>query len=215
MALRKSPVRTAAMLAANRANAGKCTGPSTPKGKARVALNALKHGRYAVSLPEKLLRAGDRQGEAQYRWFRKEVAATFGIGGACDERQADQMAARAWCVARCMGSGGTKPESPLDSESSSSRVRVLSRIRIVDRRRRIGLAFWAQRPRYWTLERQARVVQGRELFAPPPGCRLERRWRRLRFRARKPGFWEQMKLDEEVRRRSRPAGRRRGTNRMN
>ncbi len=61
MALRKSPVRTAAMLAANRANAKKCTGPSTAEGKARVALNALKHGRRADRLPEKLPRAGDRE----------------------------------------------------------------------------------------------------------------------------------------------------------
>src|SRR5271167_2228443 len=50
--LRKSPVRTAALLAANRANAQKCTGPRTPQGRARVALNVLKHGAYAVNLPE-------------------------------------------------------------------------------------------------------------------------------------------------------------------
>ena len=35
---------TAARLAANRANAQKCTDPATAAGKARVALNALKHG---------------------------------------------------------------------------------------------------------------------------------------------------------------------------
>ena len=39
---------------------------------------------------------------------------------------------------------------------------------------RIGLAFWVRRPRYWTPERLARVVQGEELFAtPPPGTWLE------------------------------------------
>jgi len=80
MALRKSPVRTAALLAANRANAKKSTGPSTPHGKARVALNPLQHGVYAVRLPEKLLHAGCRQDEARYRWFRKEIAATLGVG---------------------------------------------------------------------------------------------------------------------------------------
>ena len=36
MSLRKSPSRTQAFLAANRANAQKSTGPRTPEGKARV-----------------------------------------------------------------------------------------------------------------------------------------------------------------------------------
>ena len=42
MPLRKSPVRTPALLAANRANSLKSCGPRTPRGKARVPLNALK-----------------------------------------------------------------------------------------------------------------------------------------------------------------------------
>jgi len=49
MSLRKSPTRTPAFLAANRANAQKCTGPRTPEGKTRVALNALRHGLKARS----------------------------------------------------------------------------------------------------------------------------------------------------------------------
>ncbi len=122
------------MLAANRANALKSTGPSTTHGKARVALNPLKHGGYAVRLPEKLLRAGDRQGEAQYRWFRREIAATFGMVGERDQRQADEMAARAWWVARRVAHPGTKPESPLDSRLWTSRAHDLSRIRL-----RLGL----------------------------------------------------------------------------
>ena len=44
MSLRKSPTRTPALLAANRANAQKSTGPRSPEGKARAALNALRHG---------------------------------------------------------------------------------------------------------------------------------------------------------------------------
>ena len=47
MSLRKSPARTPASLAANRANAQKSTGPRTPEGKARVALDALRHGAHA------------------------------------------------------------------------------------------------------------------------------------------------------------------------
>jgi hypothetical protein len=49
MSLRKSPTRTPALLAANRANAQKCTGPRTPEAKTRVALNALRHGLKAQS----------------------------------------------------------------------------------------------------------------------------------------------------------------------
>ena len=43
----KSPTRTPALLAANRANAQKSTGPRTPGGKNRVALSALRHGVHA------------------------------------------------------------------------------------------------------------------------------------------------------------------------
>ena len=44
MSLRKSPRITPAMLAANRANAKRSTGPRTAAGKARVRLNPLKRG---------------------------------------------------------------------------------------------------------------------------------------------------------------------------
>ncbi len=77
MPLRKSPSRTPAFLAANRRNALKSTGPRTPRGKARVSLNALKSGRYAVRLPERLLALGERRSEAQYRWFRSQIAQAF------------------------------------------------------------------------------------------------------------------------------------------
>src|SRR5215813_6169861 len=49
MSLRKSPTRTAALLAVNRANAQKSTGPRTLQGKNRVALSALRHGLHAPS----------------------------------------------------------------------------------------------------------------------------------------------------------------------
>jgi hypothetical protein len=42
--MRKSPTRTPALLAANRANAQKSTGPRTPEGKNRVALSRLGEG---------------------------------------------------------------------------------------------------------------------------------------------------------------------------
>ena len=79
--LRKSPTRTEAFLAANRRNAQKCTGPRTPEGKARVSLNALKHGRYAHRLPEKLEAAGYRSAAALYAQIRQEVVDHLRGGG--------------------------------------------------------------------------------------------------------------------------------------
>ncbi len=73
----RSRTLTPAALAARRSNALKSTGPRTDRGKARVALNRLKHGRYAVNLPEKLVRAGYRQGEAEWRRIRRRIAQTF------------------------------------------------------------------------------------------------------------------------------------------
>ena len=45
MSLRKSPIRTPKLLATNRANARKSTGPRTAGGKAHARLNRLRHGR--------------------------------------------------------------------------------------------------------------------------------------------------------------------------
>ncbi len=111
MPLRKSPVRTPALLAANRANAQSSTGPRSPQGKARVALNALKHGHYAVRLREKLAQAGDRGGESQYQWFRSEIATAFGASGPDEELQAERMAARAWCTAPILSGHGERGEA--------------------------------------------------------------------------------------------------------
>ena len=47
MSLRKSPTRTPALLAANRRNTRKSTGPRTLRGKAWSRLNRLKQGRYS------------------------------------------------------------------------------------------------------------------------------------------------------------------------
>jgi hypothetical protein len=44
VSLRKSPTLTPALLAANRANAGKSTGPRTARGKAISRLNHMQHG---------------------------------------------------------------------------------------------------------------------------------------------------------------------------
>lgn len=135
MPLRESPARTPALLAANRANAQKSAGARSPQGKARVALNALKHGRYVVRWQEKLVQAGDRGGDAQYRWFRSEIATAFGVSGPNEGRRAQRFAARAWCLGQKAACLGTKPECTLQSVGKAAQHDPLSRIWVDDRLR--------------------------------------------------------------------------------
>ncbi len=81
MPLRKSPVRTPAFLAANRANAQNCRGPRSPQGKASVALNALQQGRYAVRSLENLVRAGERSAESSTSGFARRLPPRSGPAG--------------------------------------------------------------------------------------------------------------------------------------
>jgi hypothetical protein len=68
---------TPALLAANRANARKSTGPRTVEGKNRVVLNALNEGRHTRNFGENLRRAKS-QGEAEpFQWMLDQVRAAF------------------------------------------------------------------------------------------------------------------------------------------
>ncbi len=73
MPLRKSPLRTSALLAANRANARDSTRPRSPQGKAPVALNALQQGRYAVRLRENHVRAGEGAARVSTSGFPRKL----------------------------------------------------------------------------------------------------------------------------------------------
>jgi hypothetical protein len=133
-----------------------------------VALNGLQHGGRSDRFPEKLLGpAGDGEGQALYRGFQAEITTTFGRGRPQEERWADQIAVAAWCRAREVVRLRAKPECPFVSWALCSRLHLLSRIQVEDWRRRIGLAFWVQRPRYWT-RRQVGVMQGEDLLGTPP-----------------------------------------------
>ena len=59
MSLRKSPRLTPEFLAANRLNAKKSTGPRSPLGKARVSVNALRHGLRSRSFRDAIFKTGE------------------------------------------------------------------------------------------------------------------------------------------------------------
>jgi hypothetical protein len=204
MALRKSPARTPAFLAANRANSGKSTGPRTPQGKARVALNALKHGRYASALPEVLLRAGQNSAEEEYRWFRSQIAAAFcpgsGPGSEREQREARRLAAIAWSRARGGRVSGTNPESPLPSRRNDSWHPWLSPIQIVHRPNRVGLVFWVQHRKYWTFRRLVQALREGAASGCPPSPGWESQSRRRVYRTKPPGPWERIELEKQIKR---------------
>jgi hypothetical protein len=206
--LRKSPTRTEAFLAANRRNAQKCTGPRTPEGKARSSLNALKSGRYAHRLPEKLEAAGYRSAAALYGQIRQEVVNTFEAEHPADLKRAERVAALVWTMAWRGGVLGSKPQSHLFSVPSLPLPHHESpfHFRIKDHRRRIGLVYWVQRRRFWTAERQIEASQWEEVLGskeplpvPSVGEMLEEKLRKLEFLLARPRFAERLtyRLDRD------------------
>lgn len=121
--LRKSPVRTPALLAANRRNALNSTGPRTIAGKARVALNGLKHGRYARHLHRRLLLADDWERAWLYRGVQSVVSRVYGPRDLIQYRDCERMASEVWShLSRLRDGSGPKPESPV--ESNGNRLRI-------------------------------------------------------------------------------------------
>ena len=119
MPLRHSPVLTPASHAARRANARKSTGPRTVRGKARAALNGLKHGHYARHLNPRLLRAGSWEGAALCRRLHFALLGTFGPRDLTAYRDCQRMAAEAWCqFGGFRRPSGAKLESPFDSTAN-------------------------------------------------------------------------------------------------
>ena len=87
---------SAAMRAANQANARRSTGPRTLSGKARARLNALKHGLTGrtVVLP------GEEEGVAA---LEADMAARFGPEGEIERALVRDMAQALWRVGRAPG----------------------------------------------------------------------------------------------------------------
>jgi hypothetical protein len=226
MSLRKLPCLTPASLAARRANALKSTGPRTECGKARVALNALKHGQRAVALRERLMRAGYREGEADcfLNWcrIRSRLSNIFARPGDQSGRHADRLANWIWVSQRewrRRESIRTKLECALESGTGTARLTKRTRIvtnnyphdnslppwpqtkiAVHDYYRRIGLVFYAQWRRYWTDQRCKAELLGLERFELPNG-ELEDALRCRVFRLARPRMWERLRfcLDKQGR----------------
>jgi len=83
-----------AQYAANRLNAAKSTGPSTPKGKVRSSLNALRHGLTArvVILPSEDM--------AAYEAFSKEIVDSLGPQTPVERQHAQTVADNQWRINR-------------------------------------------------------------------------------------------------------------------
>ena len=213
MPLRKSPVRTAALLAASRTNGCKSHGPKTLRGKARASLNALKTGRYVVQLRRKLVDAGDREGEALYARIEARVAEAFCSGrrpesaSPDEEHQLRRLTSLVWCFyARRLPrppSPKTNLECALDSRGEDTGILPRTRIQFHDPYRRIGLAFWIQRRRvpswkgFWRrhgreFERIAMGLEGAWRPAPEAAWEWEQALRSRIFRLRRPNIWQRL-----------------------
>jgi hypothetical protein len=166
--LRKSPARTPKFLAANRRNAKKSTGPRTQEGKAVSALNALKHGGYALQLPEKLQATGHRGSAELYHRVRREIADTFATWRTLDSRQLDQLAAQVWLMARRAGLLGRKPESLILPSTSGRPGKPPFQVRMQSPGGRVALVYWVQRKKHGSKEKLIGSLTAGETLGEPP-----------------------------------------------
>ncbi len=174
MSLRQRRKVTPRMLAANRANAQKSTGPRTASGKARVALNGLKHGHYTGRLfRSQLVRA--REDVGLYDWLYRQMCENIRPVGKAQWARAEELARWAWChchkaqeeglrsgqkpstsssvwcllrIPTSLGWSGPKPIYAV--KSTDSRLTFPLRIRLEMPNTGIRLKFWVRsRRRVW------------------------------------------------------------------
>lgn len=97
MSLRRSPRRTPAFLAANRANAQESTGPRTALGKQRSAANALRTGKRAS--PAFWTRGVSHRELAEYYALRDAIDRALSAGTE-GQKRVGQITALVWAVRR-------------------------------------------------------------------------------------------------------------------
>jgi hypothetical protein len=223
MSLRRSPRLTPASLEARRANACKSTGPRTAHGKARASLNALKHGKYAVGLAERLAQAGCLVAQARWHAIRDRIVRTFpapnpaqnpseGTAQAASqaevtkyrqlEKRIDQLANWVWCAHRgWRRPSASKLESLAKSESKLARLLPstlmnCARLEIRHPWARRGIVFYAQRRRGWKRQQVKAAlwaVIDRGHESPDAGPELESGLRSKAYRLAKPRYWERIR----------------------
>lgn len=94
MPLRKRPTLTPELLAANRANAKRSTGPRTERGKKRVRFNAVRHGRRTQLFQECLLVNG--YDPSLFDQFLEQFCGLFPTEYLQSANRVERMA-QAWC----------------------------------------------------------------------------------------------------------------------
>jgi hypothetical protein len=173
MSLRKSPTRTPAFLAANRANALRSTGPRTYSGKLRSSANAFKNGSRSADLRQRLLKSGRRDAVACYDRIYTAICARFRPASPAAWKLAERRARSAWSTVWCgiavdprrwvAARRARKPGEPV-------RVHPLDRIRARDGRRLAlwlverGGSRWVRACESWGWPKPARTRPA----APPP-----------------------------------------------
>lgn len=98
MPLIKQKTITPASLAARRANAKLSTGPRTRKGKARIYGNNLKHGFYAKSFRDRLVRMGNAKALQTYDSILASIETHLKKKGPADLARAEKLARQKWCA---------------------------------------------------------------------------------------------------------------------
>jgi hypothetical protein len=107
MSLVKSPILTAAKLAANRSNACRSTGPRSTAGKRRVRLNGLKHGLRSRSFAKTVIRsARDKERFGRGVLLLRLAFVPAGTGAASLVERLSRMM---WTRGRTAGPRGRQP----------------------------------------------------------------------------------------------------------